>query len=48
MNERAYEDGQFEKVMDLNVNAIINAVRPTVAIMKDLPKSPIIFLSFLL
>lgn len=31
----AYEDGQFEKVMDLNVNAIINAVRPTVAIMKE-------------
>ncbi len=31
----AYEDGQFEKVMNLNVNAIINAVRPTVAIMKE-------------
>lgn len=30
-----YEDGQFEKVIKLNVNAIFNAVRPTVKIMKE-------------
>lgn len=29
-----YENGQFEKVMNLNVNAIVNAIRPTVKIMK--------------
>lgn len=31
----AYEDGQFEKVMDLNVNAIFHAVQPAVKIMKE-------------
>ena len=31
----AYEDGQFEKVMDLNVNAIFHAVQPVVKIMKE-------------
>lgn len=31
----AYEEGQFEKVMDLNVNAIFHAVQPTVKIMKE-------------
>ena len=31
----AYEDGQFEKVMDLNVNAIFRAVQPAVRIMKE-------------
>lgn len=29
-----YENGQFEKVMNLNVNAIVNAIRPAVKIMK--------------
>ena len=31
----AYEEGQFEKVMDLNVNAIFHAVQPAVKIMKE-------------
>lgn len=31
----SYQDGQFEKIMNLNVNAIINAVRPVVGIMKE-------------
>lgn len=31
----SYQDGQFEKIMNLNVNAIINAVRPVVPIMKE-------------
>ncbi len=30
-----YEEGQFEKVMKLNVNAIFNAIQPTVKIMKE-------------
>lgn len=30
-----YELGQFEKVMNLNVNAIFNAIHPTVPIMKE-------------
>lgn len=30
-----YEDGQFEKVIALNVSAIFNAVKPTVTIMKE-------------
>ena len=30
-----YEDGQIEKVIKLPVNAIFNAVRPTVKIMKE-------------
>jgi 3-oxoacyl-[acyl-carrier protein] reductase/7-alpha-hydroxysteroid dehydrogenase len=29
-----YEEGQFEKTMKLNVNAIFNAISPTVKIMK--------------
>lgn len=31
----AYEDGQFEEVMNLNVNAIFHAVQPAVKIMKE-------------
>ena len=30
-----YGDGQFEKVMKLNVNALFNAIQPTVAIMRE-------------
>ena len=30
-----YAEGQFEKVMKLNVNAIFNAIQPTVAIMRE-------------
>ncbi len=30
-----YEEGHFEKVMKLNVNAIFNAIQPTVKIMKE-------------
>jgi len=30
-----YEDGQFEKVLDLNVKAISNTIRATVPIMKE-------------
>lgn len=30
-----YESGQFEKVMNLNVNAIFNAIHPVVPIMKE-------------
>jgi len=30
-----YEEGQFEKVMRLNVNAIFNAIQPAVAIMRE-------------
>lgn len=30
-----YEDGQFERIMDLNVNAIFHAVKPAVKIMKE-------------
>lgn len=30
-----YEEGHFDKVMKLNVNAIFNAIQPTVKIMKE-------------
>ncbi len=30
-----YAEGQFEKVMQLNVNALFNAIQPTVAIMRE-------------
>lgn len=30
-----YEAGQFEKVMKLNVNALFNAIQPTVKVMKE-------------
>ena len=31
----SYKDGQFSKVMNLNVNAIFNAIQPTVVIMRE-------------
>lgn len=30
-----YAEGQFEKVMDLNINAIFNTIQPTVEIMRE-------------
>lgn len=30
-----YQDGQFAKIMELNVNAIFNAVKPAVKIMRE-------------
>lgn len=30
-----YEEGQFDRVMRLNVNALFNAIQPTVAIMRE-------------
>ena len=30
-----YEEGQFQRIISLNVNAIFNAIQPTVAIMRE-------------
>ena len=30
-----YAEGQFEKIMNLNINAIFNTIQPTVAIMRE-------------
>lgn len=30
-----YEDGQFDKILDLNVNALMYTIKPTVKIMKE-------------
>lgn len=31
-----YKDGEFEKIMDLNVTALFNAIKPTVRVMKEM------------